>query len=188
MVSSQINASSLLFIFPPYSVCPFLLQGVFSVTNPHADIFLVVRVEKVLQNGITHCAEPYIKSSDINKVCRLCFSPHTSKAALGFPLYWSFLFYIDVVFSGCLPPCLHRRLRRCSKLPSRRVNAWASTGCRLPGLPSKTEIVHESKYYPVINLFGLIFGAAWHKCIWRYQHNMIMLSILKPNRLLIYNV
>uniref|UniRef100_A0A3Q1J616 Uncharacterized protein n=1 Tax=Anabas testudineus TaxID=64144 RepID=A0A3Q1J616_ANATE len=52
--------------------------GVFSVTNPHADIFLVVRVEKVLQNGITHCAEPYIKSSDINKV------------SLHFPLYLPF--------------------------------------------------------------------------------------------------
>uniref|UniRef100_A0A7N6C4S8 Dedicator of cytokinesis 11 n=1 Tax=Anabas testudineus TaxID=64144 RepID=A0A7N6C4S8_ANATE len=63
-------SSDLLFMFPLYSICPFLLQGVFSVTNPHADIFLVVRVEKVLQNGITHCAEPYIKSSDINKTAQ----------------------------------------------------------------------------------------------------------------------
>lgn len=46
-----------------------LLKGIFSVTNPHSDIFLVARVEKVLQNGITHCAEPYIKTSDVNKVC-----------------------------------------------------------------------------------------------------------------------
>ncbi|XP_023821592.1 dedicator of cytokinesis protein 11 isoform X2 [Oryzias latipes] len=45
----------------------FPTQGIFSVTNPHADIFLVARVEKVLQNGITHCAEPYIKTSDMNK-------------------------------------------------------------------------------------------------------------------------
>uniref|UniRef100_A0A671XRE8 Dedicator of cytokinesis 11 n=1 Tax=Sparus aurata TaxID=8175 RepID=A0A671XRE8_SPAAU len=48
----------------------FPTQGIFSVTNPHADIFLVARVEKVLQNGITHCAEPYIKSSDINKTAQ----------------------------------------------------------------------------------------------------------------------
>uniref|UniRef100_A0A671XVV7 Dedicator of cytokinesis 11 n=1 Tax=Sparus aurata TaxID=8175 RepID=A0A671XVV7_SPAAU len=47
-----------------------LIHGIFSVTNPHADIFLVARVEKVLQNGITHCAEPYIKSSDINKTAQ----------------------------------------------------------------------------------------------------------------------
>ncbi|KAM4612252.1 dedicator of cytokinesis protein 11 isoform 2-T2 [Polymixia lowei] len=48
----------------------FPTQGIFSVTNPHADIFLVARVEKVLQNGITHCAEPYIKTSDINKTAQ----------------------------------------------------------------------------------------------------------------------
>uniref|UniRef100_A0A3Q1ATQ0 Dedicator of cytokinesis 11 n=1 Tax=Amphiprion ocellaris TaxID=80972 RepID=A0A3Q1ATQ0_AMPOC len=52
------------------STAVFLLQGIFSVTNPHADIFLVARVEKVLQNGITHCAEPYIKTSDINKTAQ----------------------------------------------------------------------------------------------------------------------
>ncbi|KAA8582816.1 hypothetical protein FQN60_006487 [Etheostoma spectabile] len=48
----------------------FPTQGIFSVTNPHADIFLVARVEKVLQNGITHCAEPYIKTSDANKTAQ----------------------------------------------------------------------------------------------------------------------
>ncbi|AWP00806.1 putative dedicator of cytokinesis protein 11 [Scophthalmus maximus] len=48
----------------------FPTQAIFSVTNPHGDIFLVARVEKVLQNGITHCAEPYIKTSDINKTAQ----------------------------------------------------------------------------------------------------------------------
>ncbi|XP_061816341.2 dedicator of cytokinesis protein 11 isoform X2 [Nerophis lumbriciformis] len=48
----------------------FPTQAIFSVTNPHADIFLVARVEKVLQNGITHCAEPYMKTSDINKTAQ----------------------------------------------------------------------------------------------------------------------
>uniref|UniRef100_A0A8C1M3E6 Dedicator of cytokinesis 11 n=1 Tax=Cyprinus carpio TaxID=7962 RepID=A0A8C1M3E6_CYPCA len=46
-----------------------VVQGIFSVTNPNTDIFLLARVEKVLQNGITHCTEPYIKTSDISKVC-----------------------------------------------------------------------------------------------------------------------
>lgn len=43
-------------------------QGVFSVTCPHPEIFLVARIEKVLQGGITHCTEPYMKSSDSTKV------------------------------------------------------------------------------------------------------------------------
>ncbi|XP_045560815.1 dedicator of cytokinesis protein 9 isoform X10 [Salmo salar] len=45
-------------------------QGVFSVTCPHPDIFLLARIEKVLQGGITHCAEPYMKSSDSTKVAQ----------------------------------------------------------------------------------------------------------------------
>uniref|UniRef100_A0A8B9ZG59 Dedicator of cytokinesis 9 n=1 Tax=Anas platyrhynchos TaxID=8839 RepID=A0A8B9ZG59_ANAPL len=44
--------------------------GIFSVTCPHPDIFLVARIEKVLQGSITHCAEPYMKSSDSSKVAQ----------------------------------------------------------------------------------------------------------------------
>ncbi|CDQ99543.1 unnamed protein product, partial [Oncorhynchus mykiss] len=66
LFSSSLHFSST----PPFLSSSSLLQGIFSVTNPHADIFLVARVEKVLQNGITHCAEPYIKTSDINKTAQ----------------------------------------------------------------------------------------------------------------------
>ncbi|XP_066842626.1 dedicator of cytokinesis protein 9 isoform X10 [Anser cygnoides] len=45
-------------------------QGIFSVTCPHPDIFLVARIEKVLQGSITHCAEPYMKSSDSSKAAQ----------------------------------------------------------------------------------------------------------------------
>ncbi|XP_076828066.1 dedicator of cytokinesis protein 11 isoform X3 [Brachyhypopomus gauderio] len=51
----------------PESLLRFPTQGIFSVTNPSPDIFLVARVEKILQNGITHSAEPYIKTSDMSK-------------------------------------------------------------------------------------------------------------------------
>uniref|UniRef100_A0A8C0XTG3 Dedicator of cytokinesis protein 9 n=1 Tax=Castor canadensis TaxID=51338 RepID=A0A8C0XTG3_CASCN len=49
---------------------PARQDGIFSVTCPHPDIFLVARIEKVLQGSITHCAEPYMKSSDSSKVAQ----------------------------------------------------------------------------------------------------------------------
>uniref|UniRef100_A0A8C6ZDB6 Dedicator of cytokinesis protein 9-like n=1 Tax=Nothoprocta perdicaria TaxID=30464 RepID=A0A8C6ZDB6_NOTPE len=52
------------------TVLQYPRQGIFSVTCPHPDIFLVARIEKVLQGSITHCAEPYMKSSDSSKVAQ----------------------------------------------------------------------------------------------------------------------
>ncbi|XP_051562167.1 dedicator of cytokinesis protein 9-like isoform X2 [Myxocyprinus asiaticus] len=54
----------------PEGMLQYPRKGVFSVTCPHPDIFLVARIEKVLQGGITHCAEPYMKSSDSSKVAQ----------------------------------------------------------------------------------------------------------------------
>ncbi|KAM5181970.1 dedicator of cytokinesis protein 9 isoform 3-T3 [Mantella aurantiaca] len=52
------------------SMLQYPKQGIFSVTCPHTDIFLVARIEKVLQGSIAHCAEPYMKSSDSAKVAQ----------------------------------------------------------------------------------------------------------------------
>ncbi|XP_039673850.1 dedicator of cytokinesis protein 9-like isoform X4 [Perca fluviatilis] len=54
----------------PEAAMQYPRLGVFSVTCPHPDIFLVARIEKVLQGGINHCAEPYMKSSDSTKVAQ----------------------------------------------------------------------------------------------------------------------
>ncbi|CAL8268097.1 unnamed protein product [Lota lota] len=54
----------------PEAAMQYPRKGVFSVTCPHPEIFLVARVEKILQGGVTHCAEPYMKSSDSTKVAQ----------------------------------------------------------------------------------------------------------------------
>ena len=38
------------------------------MTFPHPEVYLVARVEKILQSGITASAEPYIKTGENTKV------------------------------------------------------------------------------------------------------------------------
>ncbi|XP_022088047.1 dedicator of cytokinesis protein 9-like isoform X2 [Acanthaster planci] len=45
-------------------------KAIFSVKEPHPEIYLVIRIEKVLQGGITQCTEPYVKTGDVLKSCQ----------------------------------------------------------------------------------------------------------------------
>ncbi|RZC34337.1 dedicator of cytokinesis protein 9 [Asbolus verrucosus] len=46
----------------------FPRQALISITNPHPDIFLVVRIEKVLQGGICQSSEAYVKANKDPKI------------------------------------------------------------------------------------------------------------------------
>ncbi|XP_046338287.2 dedicator of cytokinesis protein 9-like isoform X11 [Haliotis rufescens] len=39
-------------------------QGIFTVIRRHSEIYLVAKIEKVLQGGISQCVEPYVKLAD----------------------------------------------------------------------------------------------------------------------------
>ena len=44
-------------------------SAIFSITYPSSDVFLVIKLEKVLQQGdISECAEPYLKDTENSKV------------------------------------------------------------------------------------------------------------------------
>lgn len=37
------------------------------ISKPHSDIYLVLRIDKILQGGIVRVSEPYIKATGNNK-------------------------------------------------------------------------------------------------------------------------
>ena len=46
-------------------------KAIFSVTTPHPDIFVVVRIDKILQGGINQSTEPYLKATkDVKMVSK----------------------------------------------------------------------------------------------------------------------
>ncbi|PVD19166.1 hypothetical protein C0Q70_21731 [Pomacea canaliculata] len=67
-------------------------QGIFSVARRHSEIFLVARVEKVLQGSLSQCLEPYLKGQDRKLALKVHMAMKQHCAAIGhyhMPFAWS---------------------------------------------------------------------------------------------------
>ncbi|CAN8004691.1 unnamed protein product, partial [Ixodes hexagonus] len=52
---------------PYHDISTLSRACIFNITYPSTDLFLVVKLEKVLQGDINECAEPYMKDEKVNK-------------------------------------------------------------------------------------------------------------------------
>ncbi|XP_072936330.1 dedicator of cytokinesis protein 7 [Epargyreus clarus] len=80
-------------------------SAVFDVLNPSPDVFLVVRVEKVLQGDVNECVEPYIKDDKNREKVRA--GAAAACARLGrfrMPLAWSAVALLGVLAAPQDPP------------------------------------------------------------------------------------
>lgn len=51
----------------PYNDISTQARGcIFDISNPSSDLFLVVRLEKVLQGDLSECVEPYLKDDKVS--------------------------------------------------------------------------------------------------------------------------
>nr|XP_037877673.1 dedicator of cytokinesis protein 7 isoform X2 [Bombyx mori] len=73
-------------------------SAIFEVQNPSPDVFLVIRVEKVLQGDINECVEPYIKDDKNREKVRA--SAQAACSRLGkyrMPLAWSAVSLLNIL-------------------------------------------------------------------------------------------
>ncbi|RVE50344.1 hypothetical protein evm_005010 [Chilo suppressalis] len=73
-------------------------SAVFDIQNPSSDVFLVVRVEKVLQGDVNECVEPYIKDDKNREKVRA--SAQAACTRLGkyrMPLAWSAVSLLNIL-------------------------------------------------------------------------------------------
>ncbi|XP_048582972.1 dedicator of cytokinesis protein 7-like [Nematostella vectensis] len=77
-------------------------SAIFSITYPSTDVFLVIKLEKVLQQGdISECAEPYLKDTDNakhrDKVRAVAVANCERLGQYRMPFAWTAIHLIDII-------------------------------------------------------------------------------------------
>ncbi|XP_068621586.1 dedicator of cytokinesis protein 7 [Battus philenor] len=83
---------------PHADVSTLSRSAVFDILNPSPDIFLVVRVEKVLQGDVNECVEPYIKEDKNREKVRAGAQAACSRLGkYRMPLCWSAVSLLNIL-------------------------------------------------------------------------------------------
>ncbi|XP_065185199.1 dedicator of cytokinesis protein 7-like [Sycon ciliatum] len=104
--------------------------AVFSITYPHPDIFIVIKLEKVLQKDISECAEPYMKESDTKIRDKVKAAAQQACERLGkyrMPFAWTAVHIQDVVTGGPSQALEHSRRETAAKLEETKIAAKAAS-------------------------------------------------------------
>ena len=98
------NLRGMLQCHPEYSQVDYTTQArscVFDISTPSSDLFLVVKLEKVLQGDINEAAEPYLK--EVSNLDKVRINAHDACNRLGkykMPFAWTAIWLQNIIKGG----------------------------------------------------------------------------------------
>ncbi len=89
---------------PEYAIADYTTQArscIFDISNPSNDLFLVVKLEKVLQGDITEAAEPYLKEvTNLDKVRANAYDACNRLGKYRMPFAWTAIWLHNIIKGG----------------------------------------------------------------------------------------